>query len=115
MKRELYGLRFETTQSSRQFDEIGDQVIILGYEHEEWPLPPDGKEWCDVHAGDVITEKNGETHTVIAVRLYLAHGGDPGTQVISGRDWLESGRVLDRTVSGPRKKGRHSGDATVPP
>lgn len=96
MKRELYGLRFEITHSPHHFDEIEDQIIILGYEREEWPLPPDGKDWCDVQAGDIITEKNGESHTVLAVRLYLAHGGAPGDRVVSGRDWLETGQVLEQ-------------------
>lgn len=98
MKRDLYGLRFETTQLPCHFDDGGDQIIILGYQCEEWPLPPEGKKWCEVQAGDVITETDGQTDTVISVRLYLTHGGNAGDKVVSGRNWLETGRVLEPTA-----------------
>lgn len=94
MKRLLYGLRFQVTHPSYDFKDLEDPIIIIGFDRDDWPYPPGGKEWWDVRAGDVLIDKDNESHAVIAVRLYIAHGGNPGDQVVSGRDWLKTGRVL---------------------
>lgn len=56
--------------------------------------PPPGERWCDVVAGDVLTDRDGTPRTVLTVRIFRAYGGTDGDVIVSGRDWLRTGRVL---------------------
>ena len=52
------------------------------------------KRWKNVEAGEILEREDGTTCRVVAVRLYLARGGDDCDEVVSGEDWLATGRVL---------------------
>ena len=60
--------------------------------------PPAGKKWADVVAGDVLS---GEREAaVIRVRIFRAIGANDGDEIVSGRDWLETGQVLRQADAG---------------
>lgn len=104
MQRSLAAIRFELTppvgKSGRWFLTVG-----LGPVEKVCAKPPAGKKWCQVVAGDVLLDvTDGEPRSVLDVAIYRAQGAEEGDRIVSGADWLRTGRTL--TAAGHKEGDR---------
>lgn len=93
MERALYALRIEVTPPPGKSG-ISEIIVHRDYKRRAWPRPTKAKRWSEVEAGEILEKEDGTTCRVVAVRLYLTRGGDDCDEVVSGADWLATGRVL---------------------
>lgn len=93
MERRLYALRIEITPPPGTTG-IPEIIVHRDYKGRPWPRPTKAKRWTEVEAGEILEREDGTTCRVVAVRLYISHGGDDCDEVMSGADWLATGRVL---------------------
>ncbi len=92
MERRLYALRIEITPPPGTTGI--SEIIVHRDPGRHWPRPTKAKRWSEVEAGEILEKEDGTTCRVVAVRLYLTRGGDDCDEVVSGADWLATGRVL---------------------
>jgi hypothetical protein len=88
MERRLMALRIDLTPPAGKYG-TSEVIVGLGDLSRCCCRPLAGKKWCDVVAGDTITDlRDGAERTVLRVRIFRAYGAEDGHEVTSGRAWL---------------------------